>query len=461
MDCHDRINSIREKVDKQIGKDKAGDKVASPQNELRDRLKAASKVVKDLIEESKASRAQVDEFDAKKKTVIEAIKKSRAEATHKNVEEIDRDIARVEEQINSGALKTLKEEKDAVSRVNALRMAKKSFSDTSNLSAQADQLEVKKKEALARAKAVSEKITSAKEVEGNLRDQLNKMQEAAKANRSDVPALIKLRDEVRKELNQHLEAQKALRDNIEKAYAEWKAYRAKSDKLQRQEKDLQRLVRRAQAAARGEAAAAEGEEGEEGEDKDAKPASKWATELTVCRDLIQYIRRLLPQQAKSEPASKTAAAPSRPLSGADSGKGKSKDVIIGPHSTAEDESLIFLPKAKAKKEKKVVAPADPATVKLTHNFDTLLFFTTVEVDVPLTAGQLPAALEAVQARLAYYETDPPKPEKKEGDKPKQDKPKQDNKASSSASHAPETDGPKAIDKVATPSGAWAKAGGKK
>lgn len=437
----------------------------SPAQAIRDKLKALQKKIREEIDRSKALRDERNRLDAQKMAIIDKVKKLRGELDFNKEEDIDREITKLEDRLSHSTL-SITEEKKVVSKIGTLRASKHAVGEQAAIAAQIPALDEKKKEVGAQARVVSDGITKLKEEETALRADLNKINEENKSKRADVPALLKRRDELRKVLRTHIELQRKLREDTDKQYAEWKAYRKESDRIQREEREKARAARAEAAAAAG------GDAGEDGAveiDSDGEEVVKlgaWAKEITACGDLVVYLEAIKAKRAAAASAAAAreaaAAAPKANVDGAQLMKGKRS-----ANATFMDIGGNGKSAGKGSGGKKGGKKADAAAENLSHGLDTMIYFSAIELQPPATFAEIDDCIAAIRERKAHYESNPPKPEKKEGAKDgakDDDKKKKGGKSAAGKQQAQNAKGPKVISdgpgpspatSAPAPSGAWA------
>ncbi|TVY39226.1 Uncharacterized protein LSUB1_G004021 [Lachnellula subtilissima] len=212
-DVMNKLNAVRAKID--IAKPSSKD---SPSSKRRGELIAQLKEIREKQGAGKSGRASTFErikaLDENLKSAIQAQKAARSKVNFKGVEDLDREIDRLDKQVNSGMMK-LVDEKKALSEISNLRKQRKVFAgfDESQKVIDAKKADLKKlRDTLddPESKALSEKY--------------NKLQselDAIKAEQDEAYQGINALHEERKKLQDQQQekwtAQKKLKDDYYQA----------------------------------------------------------------------------------------------------------------------------------------------------------------------------------------------------------------------------------------------------
>jgi uncharacterized coiled-coil DUF342 family protein len=430
----------------------------NPAQAVRDKLKALQKQIREQIDRSKASRAEMDRIEAQKKTALDKVKKMRAELDFTKEEDIDREITKLEERLTHTSM-SITEEKKTVSKIGTLRASRRAVGEQAAFSAQIATLDEKRKEVAAHVRTISDGIKKLKEEEAALRTELNKLNDEYKSKRADVPALLKKKDELRKSLSAQIAAQRKFRDDVDRQWAEWKAYKREADRLYREER-----AARSREDRDGDAPGGRDGAGSDSDADAAPPLGAWAQEITVCSDLVIYLEAIKARAAATKAAA-AAPAPAQAAAPAESVEGL--EIMGGKRRNNEGGAFINLGQGKngkgAKgtkgkgKGKKADAAGGAEGGSLSHGLDTMLYFSTIELQPPATFAAIDQSIEEIRARRVHYEADPPKPEKA---KPEEGAKKKDGKKKAAApvntsKAVGEGAGPSPTAGTPSISGAWA------
>ena len=359
----------------------------SPANDRFRALVEEQKSIRDQQKTNKSSRTVQQEkynaLDAQIKSMIANQKAARGKMGFKNVEEIDQQIARLREQIDSGKMK-LVDEKKALDQIPSLNRQKKGFSAFDDSQKRIDQkkveaAEVKKTFDNPEARALSQKFEdNQKELDEikAVRDDTNKNFDAIRAERE------KLKDEQKATYAKIRE----IKDNYHQSR---KAYKEYEDHLYQQRRERQKAERGAfEKNKRKEAAAKRLEEAS---------APAYMDEILTAEGLVRYFD---PSSAVSDPSkgpSKFAATAQRTV-----------DEPTGMKVMKKDEEDFFVGgggKKKGKGKKGAAGGAPSENAKFNMNIGVMEELGKVGVDPPSNQSDVPTVVEKLKAKLDAWKRD--------------------------------------------------------
>lgn len=327
---------------------------------------------------------QIKRLDDQLKSRIAEQKTARGKVNFKSTEDLDREIERLDKQVNSGLMK-LVDEKKALAEISSLRKQRKNFAgfDTSE-------------------KAIGELKAKIKEVRDSMDDpEARALSDEYTKIQTELDTIKAEQDEVFKNLN-------SLRDERTKLQAEqqekFQAVRKLKDEYYGQKKAHAEYERNARAA-QFERRKAEREKFEK--DKKKERAQKFLEEAS---DLayLEEIRRANSLLHFFDPSSvSTEKAPLLASSGltAEASRKVDDSALKGTRlvkkSDREDE--YFAPAKKGKKGKKTNASAEKSTFNCPPSvIDDCAF---MNIDPPMSAADVPAVAEKVKAKLDHWKSD--------------------------------------------------------
>ena len=131
------------------------------------------------------------------------------------------------------------------------------------------------------------------------------------------------------------------------------------------------------------------------ERQERRNAVPYNTEINVCQNLIVYLNQILNSTRVNEPKeTKTEDTPTQKTTDKDQGYIKGK---------GEVEDLLF-PESSGSKKKKKTNNKKKVPQKITHNWDTFTRFEEIGLgEPPITATQIPKAIEDIKGKLAEYQ----------------------------------------------------------
>merc|ERR550537_1593662 len=304
---------------------------------------------------------------------------------------IDAKIREIEVELMTGSM-TLKEEKSLMAKMTELRKSKPMVSKYAAMEASAGPGDVG---------SLKDGIQDIQKQLGELRDAkklqsqaYSKLMEARQKVMGDVPAMFEEREKVNASIREKIQERNAQRDEF--------------NKLQREYTGYLNEVR----ALRGERARIEREERQKEWDAqkkldvdDAGPAAlPFAEDLQYLDNIKKYLTSNLAPEAKKAEEEKKTQVP-------DAVGGHM--VLMGKNS--REEEFFFAPTKTKNLKKKGPGKAKP----IVHSMETLSFFDKYKLPTPADSAAIPAALEAVVAKIAEFKA---KQEKKvEEDKKKAEK----------------------------------------
>ena len=334
---------------------------------------------------------QIKRLDDQLRSRIAEQKTARAKVPFKSTEEVDREIARLEAQVNGGMMK-LVDEKKALAEISSLRKTRKNFSQFDDAQKQIDDLRSKIKEIKdsmddPEAKALSEQYTK-------IQTELD----AIKAEQDEAyKSLSTLRDERTKlqaEQNEKFQAVRKLKDEYHtarKAFAEYeKERRAKERERHQAERDRIAKERRMERAQKMLAEASD-------------PA--YLEEIRRANSLLHFFD-------PTHVAEKSAPLLANKGLGAEAQRKVDESGIKGTKlvSKKDREEDFFAPAKKGKKGKK--AHAEPVSKTFQVPPSVIEDCAFVGVDPPMSPADVPAVTEKVKAKLENWKKEQPEQTKR-------------------------------------------------
>ena len=329
-------------------------------------------------------------MDSQLKSRINEQRAARSRVPFKNVEEVDREIKRLEVQVDGGKMK-LVDEKKALAEVSSLRKQRKGFSGFEEQEKTISDLktqiaELRKTLDNPESKALSEKYnTITKEL-----DELNKEKDEA------FKSLNQLRDE-RSKLqagqSEKWAALQAIRDSHSKAKRAYKDY---DDMVRKQRQERLKAERDAQAKEkRKKTAEARLEEAS---------APAYLDEILTAEGLIRYFDPNTPVESKSlRGPSGFAAVAQRTVDDNAAPKGS----VLSKKDDRDEVYFMGTGGKKGKKGKKGAASGTttPSENKFNLSIGVLEELSKVNVDAPSSQADVPAVLEKLKEKLAEWKAD--------------------------------------------------------
>ncbi|CAG8976006.1 hypothetical protein HYALB_00007533 [Hymenoscyphus albidus] len=382
----EKLNAVKAKLD--VG----GSNKDSPHAKAKAEVLSQLKEIQKQQGEGKAGRGQVldkiKKLDDSMRADQTALKTARGRLPYKSLEDVDREIERLDKQVNSGMMK-LVDEKKALAEISSLRKLRKQFAglDETQKSIDNKKAEIKKLRDSTNdpeSKALSEKY--------------NKLQtelDGYKAKEDETYKNIKgLRDERTKYHNEQQEkwaAVKKLKDdyyNANRAVQKWE-YEARQKQRERKENEYKTALKEKKKE-RAQQMLAEASE------------KAYLDEIRRAQSLLQFF----------DPTFKQEKAPLLAPSGLQASAQRKVDDsgLKGTKIVKKDEEDYFAGtggKKKGKKNKKNVAVEDaaPVAAKFSCPPSVMEDCSSMGIEPPMSAADVPGVLEKVKAKLEHWKSD--------------------------------------------------------
>ncbi|OIW32460.1 hypothetical protein CONLIGDRAFT_642171 [Coniochaeta ligniaria NRRL 30616] len=342
---------------------------------------------------------QIKRLDDQLRSRIAEQKTARSKIAFKSTDDVDREIARLEAQVNGGMMK-LVDEKKALAEISSLRKTRKNFSQFDDAQKQIDDLRAKIKEIKdgmddPEAKALSEQYTK---IQAEL--------DAIKAEQDEAyKGLSSLRDERTKlqaEQSEKFQAVRKLKDEYHtarKAFAEYEKERRNKERERHQaERDRIAKERRMERAQKMLAEASD-------------PA--YLEEIRRANSLLHFFD-------PSHVVEKSAPLLANKGLGAEAQRKVDESGIKGTKivSKKDREEDFFAPAKKGKKGKKTAA--EPVSKSFNVPPSVIEDCAFIGVDPPMSAADVPAVTDKVKAKLEHWKKEQPEQTKRNIEKAKKE-----------------------------------------
>lgn len=319
---------------------------------------------------------------------------SRNKIAFKNVEEIDKEIARLEKDVDSGKMR-LVDEKKALSDISNLRKQRKNFAGLDDGQKGIDALkkqiaDLKKTMDNPEARALSEKY-----------NEITKELDAIKGEQdSAFKALNSLRDErtkLQKDQQAKFQAIREIKDTYYKARKAYKEYEDEAWKIRRERQKAERE-------------AFERERKKKIADKKLEEASQpaYTDEILTAQGLIRHFDPSydFASLGLDDATKKTTGGTFRAEVGRTVDDSNIKGVRVVKKDEREEDYFIGTGGKKGKKGKKSTnaspAPGTPTEGKFNLSFGVIEDFAKVKVDQPMSQGDVPAVIEKLAAKITEW-----------------------------------------------------------
>lgn len=355
------------------------------QQELRAELTSIRQKQSGFKSGRTSTQEKINTLDATLKARIAEQNANRGRLSFKNVEELDKEIARLEKSVDSGTLR-LVDERKALAEVSTLRKQRKSFAGLQDAQSGIDDIkaqisELRKTLDNPEAKALSDKY-----------NEIQKELDALKAEQDGVfKNLNSLRDERTRLRADQVEKFNAIREIKDKYYKARRAYKEYEDEAWRVRRERQKAERDA----------FEREKRKKVADKKLEEASQLAytDEILTAQGLIRHFDPAYNFSALGLDEKKDESSNFR------AGVGRTVDAgeIKGMKAIRKDDEEDYFVGSGGKKGKKggKKAPA-AADSKFNMNVGIIEEFAKVKIDPPMNQSDVPASVEKLAAKITEW-----------------------------------------------------------
>ncbi|KAL4914904.1 hypothetical protein BDW62DRAFT_189535 [Aspergillus aurantiobrunneus] len=386
----EKLNQVKAKIE--TAKPNNQDSPAAKrQQELRAELSGIRQKQQGFKASRTSTQEKINAIDATLKARIAEQNNSRGRMSFKNVEELDREISRLEKQVDSGTLR-LVDEKKILADISSMRKQRKNFASLDDAQKVINDLKnqvatLKKTLDNPEAKALSDKYT---EIQKEL-DAIKAEQDGAFKN------LNALRDERTKLHGEQQTKWAAIRDVKDNYYKARKAYKEYEDEAWRIRREKQKAQREA----------FEREKKRKVADKKLEEASRpaYTDEILVAQGLIRHFNPSYDFSALGLSDKKDDGPGFR----AEVGRTVDDSGIKGMKVLKKDDDDYFVGTGgkKGKKGKKgsangSPAPATPTETKFNMNVGIIEDFAKVKADPPMNQSDVPAVIEKLAAKITEW-----------------------------------------------------------
>ncbi|RMJ21147.1 nuclear segregation protein [Aspergillus sp. HF37] len=383
--AQEKLNQVKAKID--TAKPNQDSPTAKRQQELRSELSAIRQKQQGFKASRSSTQEKINALDSTLKARIAEQNNSRTRMPFKNVDEVDREIARLEKQVDSGAMR-LVDEKKALSDVSTMRKQRKNFAGLDEAQNAITDLKtqvagLKKSLDTPEARALSDKYTAIqKELDG-----LKAQQDGAFKN---LNALRDERTRLHAEQQQKYSAIRGLKDAHFKARRAYKEYEDEAWKARRERMKAERE-------------AFDREKKKKVADKKLEEASlpAYADEILTAYGLIRHFNpsydfASLDLEDKKDEGANFRADVGRTVDASDM-----KGVKVVKKEDREDDYFAGTGGKKGKKGKKgSPAAADGAKINLSAGI--IEDFAKVKIDPPMNQPDVPGVVEKLAAKIGEW-----------------------------------------------------------
>ena len=360
---------------------------AKRQRELRAQLNEIRQKQRGFKDSRTSTQEKINAIDATVKARIAEQNNLRSRLPFKNVEELDREVARLEKQVDSGTLR-LVDEKKALSEVSNLRKQRKNFGSIDDLQKVIGNLktqitELKKALDNPESRALSDKYHK---IQKEL-DAIKAEQDVASRN------LNALRDERTRLSDEQQKKFAAVRDVKNIHNKARRAYKEYEEEAWRQRRERQKALREATEFDKKKKAA----------DRKLEEASQlaYADEIFHGQALIRHFEPSYDFSALGLDEKKNDPSDFRAQVGRTVDDSNIKGVKVVKKEDRDDDYFVGTGGKKGKKGKKGAAAA-PGEGKFNLSFGVIEDFARLRIDPPMNQSDVPAVVEKLAAKIAEW-----------------------------------------------------------
>ncbi|KAF2445727.1 hypothetical protein P171DRAFT_472416 [Karstenula rhodostoma CBS 690.94] len=381
-DAQAKFNAAKAKLD-----DARPNNKDSPNAVRQQELKAELTKIRQTQQGQKSSRTaildKIKRLDEQLKGRIGELKTAKGKVNFKSVEDVDREIARLQKEVDTGRMKIV-DEKKALNEITNLNKARKNFSGFDAQQKSIDDLKAQIAEQKKLLDDPEQKALSSRYTE--LQDELDKLKAEQDGAFKNMKVLMEARDKAREDQQVKFQAIKEHKDQYyqqKRAFAEYdfQARKARQERKRQEQAEYQANKRKEIAAKRLEEASA--------------PA--YQDEILTSEGLIRYFDPSALPAKETTTTSKFAASAQRTVDDAGlKGTRLSKK--------GDDEEAYFIGSG-AKKNKKGRKAAAPASEKFNLNIGVLDELAKVGVNPPSSQADVPATVEKLKEKLEKWKSE--------------------------------------------------------
>jgi uncharacterized coiled-coil DUF342 family protein len=385
-DAIEKIKADRGKVQEKIDEAMADPEGKSGVQETRNKVNELKTKKNQLIEEKKILRNQLDQAKSQTDKLIKDKKDVRSNIKFSSVEEIDKEIARLQRTQETTTM-SLNEEKKLIKDIDALKASKKYINELKAKETSIDGVIEERKNIAERIRIKDKEIDEMTKQMDQYMTTIKSHSEDQNKKRDAIQNLLKERDEFKKQINLKMKERDAMRDEFRKKNNDWynnqRAIRAQK-KMQYEEEKKKREEEKAAYLKKLE-------------EEEAKKIP-YEEEQNLCDFLADYLERtyLSTDENKKEEDKKTdsaTAVPDDPFAGLTPAGKKSE----------EDE---YFGKGKGKKKRVRAAKKQEAAGPFTLSVDSFEQFGVLGLTPPTSVEQVPNSVQELREKKEWYKQQP-------------------------------------------------------
>ncbi|KAI4255966.1 MAG: hypothetical protein LQ352_002317 [Teloschistes flavicans] len=423
--AQEKFNVIKAKIDlaQPLTKDSPAGK---KQQELRNELQAIKQQQSGFKNSRGSTQEKIAALDAQLKSRMAEQKAARSRVPYKNVDEVDREIQRLEKQVDTGTMK-LVDEKKALAEISSLRKQRKGFAGFDEAQKGIDDVKTQ----------ISE-----------LRKSLDNPEATALSQKYDkitqeMASIKSVQDQAYKSLNSLRDERNKLHAEQQEKYSNVKEIKDKYYKANRAHREYEReQARLRQERYKAEMEAKQKERRKEAARQKLEEASQpaYMDEILTAGGLIHYFDPSISEAEKAlRGPSGFAAEAQRTVEASDF-----KGTKVMKKDEREDNYFMGTGGKKGKKGKKggavgSPAPGTPSEGKFNLSMGIIEELAKVNIEPPMNQSDVPAVVEKLKAKRDHWKSEQDRKTKENIEKAQKEIDRLETEAAASAS-SPSTTG---------------------
>lgn len=367
-----------EKARAEVNNAQGGGPKNDEQKKLRSELDELKKKQADLKTNRNKIFSEIKTIDEQVNKKIKDIQASKSKVSYKSVEDIDKEIKRLEKEVDSGSLK-LVEEKKILTEISNLKKAKKSFPAFAETQKSIDEDKAKIQTLRSQldnynGKAISDRFNEVQAELEKLRSQQQKDYKSKNVLYENRASAEKSRDEIRTQIRK-------LKDDF---FAQKRAFdeQQKIDQAARVERE------------KAERAAAEKEKKKHDAEEKLEAAKEpaYASQIHLAESLLEYFD---PEYKRESPTNKFNSVSASVNKTSNSRQVES--IPAGAQIVKKNEEAFFAGSG-GKKNKKKAKESD----KVSMNLSIIEGLGSLNITVPTSKGEIPNTIQSIKEKIEYY-----------------------------------------------------------
>ncbi|KAI4274006.1 MAG: hypothetical protein LQ337_004244 [Flavoplaca oasis] len=422
--AQEKFSAIKAKIDlaQPLTKDSPAGK---RQQELRNQLQAIRQQQSGFKSSRTGTQERIAALDAQLKSRVAEQKTARSRVPYKNVEEVDREIKRLEQQVDTGTMK-LVDEKKALAEISSLRKQRKGFAGFDEAQKGID--DVKAQIAELRKSLDNPEATALSQKYDKINQELNSIKSDQDQAYKSLNSLRDERSKLHSEQQEKYSAMKDIKDKYYKASRAHREYEREQNRI-RQEKYKSEMEAK-QKERRKEAARQKLEEA-------SQPA--YMDEILTAGGLIRYFDPSSTEAIKElRGPSGFAAEAQRTVEASDF-----KGTKVMKKDDLEENYFMGSGGKKGKKGKKggatgSPAPGTPSEGKFNLSIGIIEELAKVNVEPPMNQSDVPAVVEKLKTKRDHWKSEQDQKTKENIDKAQKEIDRLEAEATAPSSSSPST-----------------------